>query len=45
MNETIITWNVPNWLTITIMAFVGFAVFGLAINAAKRMQGTKNANS
>jgi hypothetical protein len=28
MNETIITWNVPNWITIVIMAALGFAVIG-----------------
>lgn len=42
MSESIITWNVPNWLTIVLMAFVGFAVFGVAINAAKRMNGHSN---
>jgi hypothetical protein len=46
MNETIITWNVPNWITITLMAFLGFAVFGIGINAAKRLKGSgTNANS
>jgi hypothetical protein len=45
MNETIITWNVPNWITITLMAFLGFAVFGVAINAGLRMKGGKDANS
>lgn len=28
MNETILTWNVPNWITVVIMAVLGFAVIG-----------------
>ncbi len=30
MNETILTWNVPNWITVVLMAVLGFAVFGAA---------------
>jgi hypothetical protein len=45
MSESIITWNVPNWLTIVLMAFLGFAVFGFAINAAKRLKGGGNESS
>lgn len=30
MNESIISWNVTNWITVVLMAAVGFAVFGLA---------------
>lgn len=26
MEETILTWNLPNWITVTLMAVVGFAV-------------------
>lgn len=28
MNETILTWNVPNWITVVLMAILGFAVIG-----------------
>ena len=28
MNETLISWNVTNWITITLMVFFGFVVIG-----------------
>jgi len=28
MNETILTWNVPNWITVVLMAVLGFAIIG-----------------
>lgn len=36
MTETIITWNVPNWITITLMAFLGFAAINLIGAVSKR---------
>lgn len=39
MDETVITWNFENWVTITIMVVVGFAVIG-AIGAFARRQRT-----
>lgn len=35
MNETILTWNVPNWITVVLMAFIGFAIFGFAAKTIK----------
>jgi hypothetical protein len=29
MNDTIISWNVPNWITIVIMAAIGIAILGV----------------
>ena len=29
MEEKIITWNVPNMVTICLMAFLGFAILGV----------------
>lgn len=29
-DETIISWNVANWVTIILMASIGFALLGLA---------------
>jgi hypothetical protein len=29
MEETVLTWTVPNWITVCLMAFLGFAVLGL----------------
>lgn len=34
---TILTWNVPNWITVVLMAVVGFAVIGLAANRINAM--------
>lgn len=28
MNETIISWNVPNWITVVLMVVIFFALFG-----------------
>jgi hypothetical protein len=29
MGENIITWNVTNWITIVLMAFLGFVILAL----------------
>jgi hypothetical protein len=29
MDENIISWNVTNWVTVILMAAIGFAVLGL----------------
>ena len=29
MERTLISWNVPNLITIPLMAFLGFLIFGL----------------
>lgn len=38
MNETIISWNVPNWITVVLMVVIFFAAFG----AISRMVGKKS---
>lgn len=30
MSETVLTWTVPNWITVVLMVIVGFAVLGFA---------------
>lgn len=40
--ETILTWNVPNWITVVLMAVLGFVVVGLIANQINKL-GTKNA--
>lgn len=30
MERTMISWNLPNWITIVLMAALGYLVFGLA---------------
>lgn len=36
MEETIITWNVPNWITVVVMVAVGFLVLGLVSQIARK---------
>lgn len=36
MNETVLTWTVPNWITVLLMVFVGFAVLGVVAKVARR---------
>ncbi len=30
MQENILTWNVTNWITVILMAAIGFALLGIA---------------
>ncbi len=39
--ETVLTWSVANWITITLMAAIGFALVGFGV---KLYQG-RNAGS
>jgi len=41
MNESILTWNVTNWITVVLMAAGGFLVFGLLSQVAQRGFGFK----
>ena len=36
MDEKIITWNVPNMVTICLMAFLGFAMLGVITKLAMK---------
>lgn len=39
--ETIITWSAANWITVILMAAVGFAILGFAMKVwQKRQQGS-----
>jgi hypothetical protein len=40
MDESIITWNIPNWLTVVLMAAVGFAIISLAAQTYNKFAGT-----
>lgn len=40
----IITWNFTNWVTIVLMALLGFMVFGLVVNGFMRIK-SKNAQT
>lgn len=37
MNETVITWSVPNFITIFLMAVIGSLVFGFAVSAGRKV--------
>jgi hypothetical protein len=36
MERTIISWNLPNWITVVIMAALGYAVLGGLAQVVKR---------
>ena len=36
MERTLIAWNLPNWITILIMAAAGYAILGFAAQMLKR---------
>ena len=38
MERTLISWNLPNWITISIMAAGSYAVVGLVAQLLKRQQ-------
>lgn len=38
--ETILTWNFTNWLTVVVMVAVGFAALRLAATAYGRAKGS-----
>jgi hypothetical protein len=38
MERTLISWNLPNWITITIMAAASYAVLGLLSQLLKQQQ-------
>jgi hypothetical protein len=38
MERTIISWNLPNWITILLMASAGYAVLGLIVTLLKQQQ-------
>jgi hypothetical protein len=39
MERTMISWNLPNWITVLLMAAAGYAVIGLARQAMMRAGG------
>ncbi len=38
MERTMISWNLPNWITVVLMAAAGYAVLGLLAQLLKRQQ-------
>jgi len=38
--ETILSWNAANWITVVIMVFLGFAVLGMIAKLIAQRNGT-----
>lgn len=38
MERTMISWNLPNWITVTLMAAASYAVLGLISQLLKQQQ-------
>jgi hypothetical protein len=38
MEETVLSWTVPNWITVCLMALLGFAVLSLAGRALAKVK-------
>lgn len=45
MNESILTWNVTNWVTVVVMAAAGFMLFALAAQLFHKARGTSSAKA
>lgn len=41
--ENLITWNVPNWITVILMVTIGFFVLGWAGGALRKARGDDGA--
>lgn len=42
-DETVITWSVQNWITVILMAVVGYAVFAVGAQLFHKAQAKKAA--
>ena len=38
--ETILTWNAANWITVVIMVFLGFAIVGMVAKIVQQKRAT-----
>jgi hypothetical protein len=36
LERTLISWNLPNWITVVLMAAVGYAILGAVAQLIKR---------
>ena len=41
MDENILTWNVTNWVTVILMAAIGFAILGTIQKFIQKSQGAQ----
>lgn len=44
MNENILTWNVTNWITVVLMAAVGFMILTVIAKGFHKSTGNKYAS-
>lgn len=42
MDPVVITWNFTNWVTVVVMALLGFLAFGLVTNMLVRVKNKGN---
>lgn len=38
MRENILSWNIPNWITVLLMVGVSYAIFGAAVRIWQQKQ-------
>lgn len=43
--KTYLQWNLPNWLTITLMASFGVIVAGIVVTGLKKLRGGNDENA
>lgn len=43
MTENIISWNVANWVTVVLMALLGYAIFTLVAKTISKSKEVQNA--
>ena len=43
--KVILTWNVANWITVVLMAVLGFAAIGLVANTLNKKTSSNNASN
>lgn len=43
MEETMLTWNITNWITVILMVVVGFALLHFTAQAVRSVSGSKKA--
>lgn len=43
MNDTILTWNMTNWITVVVMALLGFLIIGAAAQGYQKYKASKSA--
>lgn len=39
MEETIITWNATNWITVVVMVAIGFTILSVAAQMLRKYRG------